>query len=239
MSMMADNFCSKSVGKTVVVENKELAHRLANIVRVQHNDRLILFDRNYHVVGILEKYEGKKTIKIAVIAYVKNKKLSPHIVFLLPLLKREACERALYSLVELGAQEIQLILTEKVQRKWQGQKDLDRINRIVIAAAEQSKNFAFPKVKEPLWLADILLLPCQGSQIFFDANGDQLRVGIDNLIKKKATHITLMIGPEGDLTDHEKMLLRDHGFSFYMLTSTVLRSFQAAAVSLGAVRSLL
>ena len=51
--------------------------------------------------------------------------------------------------------------------------------------------------------------------------------------------ISLMVGPEGDLTMDEKELLKERDVQFLCLTPTVLRAQQAVAVSLGIFRSLL
>ena len=51
--------------------------------------------------------------------------------------------------------------------------------------------------------------------------------------------IVLIIGPEGDLTSDEQTALAEHHVLNMQLTPTVLRSFQAVTVALGALRSLL
>ncbi len=71
---------------------------------------------------------------------------------LLPLLKKIALEEALYACVELGAHSVQLVITNKSQHTWVDLKKWCACNEFMIAAAEQSKNFAFPE-----WLPQCLL----------------------------------------------------------------------------------
>ena len=59
-----------------------------------------------------------------------NTILQPHITVLLPLLKRDDLDTVLYSLVEMGVNTIQLMITKKVQRKWGKEKEYDRLQRV-------------------------------------------------------------------------------------------------------------
>ena len=79
----------------------------------------------------------------------------------------------------------------------------------------------------------------EDSSFFFDSAGSDLLPVIQSLHVEKPAIISLLIGPEGDLTIQEKDLLKERGVNFLCLTSTVLRAQQAVAVSMGIFRSLL
>jgi RsmE family RNA methyltransferase len=150
------------------------------------------------------------------------------------LLKREALEQAIYSAVELGVNKVQLLITEKVQRNWQV-KELERLKHIMIAAAEQSKCFAIPQLLEPVPLLDV---PLSGSTVFFDPEGEALAdVLIKDLYQKQIDSLTVVIGPEGDLTESEKFYLQKQQALFICLTPTILRAQQAVALGVGILRS--
>ena len=118
--------------------------------------------------------------------------------------------------------------------------EMERLKRIIHAAAEQSKNFAFPTITDAKPLEEILItLGPTTPRFYFDPDGQSLFPIFQELKDKNAQEIVLMIGPEADLTTEEKKLVQKHNFIFCRLTPTILRAQQAAAVSLGAFRSLL
>jgi 16S rRNA (uracil1498-N3)-methyltransferase len=159
----------------------------------------------------------------------------------LPLLKKDDFETALYSLVELGTTTIQLIATQKTQRSWAGEKELDRCQRIMIAAAEQSKNFIIPTLIPPIHLTEYLkkITENEHPKIYFDPQGSAGLALLNNLAQQKAKHYMLMVGPEGDLTQSEKELLQAKSFYFCQLTPTVLRSVSAVILGAGIMRTLM
>ena len=165
--------------------------------------------------------------------------MQPTVIFFLPLLKRDALEAALYSLVELGASEIRLMRTQKTQRVWGGAKEFDRLRTIMIAAAEQSKQYITPTLHEPQLFDEIVKELDGTSCLFFDPQGADLFPVLQKFRKNMPQTISLMIGPEADVTSDEKQLLQEHGATFCRLTPTILRAQQAVAVSLGIIRSLI
>lgn len=218
------------------LHDKDLVHRIVNVLRLNVGDRFILFNRDLHIsVSIIGV--KKNSIDVSVLQKGVNTILQPAIHFLLPILKKDALSAAIYSMVELGANSIQLVMTQKVQRHWVAQ-ELERLKKVAIAAAEQSKNFAFPAIVSPCNLKQALAkIPQDAIKIFFDPQAPTV-IGMQDAIKA-ATSIVLMIGPEGDLTEQEKIILRNQQVRFCALTPTVLRAEQAAAVGLGIVRCML
>ena len=219
------------------ISDEKLYHRVMRVVRLNVGETCILFDEKNNVHFEFYAAEGKKHIDGTVICTQKNKVLAPQITFFLPMIKREYFETALYSLVELGVNIVQPIITQKTKRKWKGQKEHDRLFQIMVAAAEQSKNFSIPELKNPISLVECCKASApETAKLFFDPSGDPVATVLERCKNKD---LKLMVGPEGDLTDLEKKLLLKSGFEFCALTPTVLRSLQAAALSVGIFRSFL
>lgn len=223
------------------ITDAELVHRLIVVLRFDKGDTCILFDRFHHITCMVLGVVPKKSITIEILSLDVNKQLTPSITWLLPILKREAFEEAVYACTELGAQEIQLIITDKAQRAWGGEKEMARLEKITIAAAEQSKHFSFPIIKPAISLPQALenYAYTNNTKIFFDASGTTCREVINKLSNTKPLSIIALNGPEGDLTMHEKELLRQQQFIFCALTPTILRSQQAVTVGLAILRSFL
>jgi RNA methyltransferase, RsmE family len=245
---IAQDYNQKNIA--IKITDKDLMHRLLNIVRLEIGESFIIFDQKNHAICTLTGIEKKKSLTIKIIETHANKNLEPKINLLVPILKRENFESVVYSAVELGANEIITLITEKSQKSF----NQDRSVKILIAAAEQSKNFAFANLNAPLELTKYLSLNQENQiNIFFDAEGENLDEVVKNIktklqkninsstnfSSKNFASINLMVGPEGDLTESEKILLKQSGFIFCKLTPTILRSLQAVNVGLGIFRALL
>ena len=227
------------IGALCAIEDRVLCHRLMHVLRLGAGATFVLFDAHKHMSCIMQSV-NERTVQATVTAYECNTCYAPHITFLLPLLKREAFEESLYSLTELGVNVVQLVMTKKTQRSWGGQKESERIDRIIQAAAEQSKNFALPKVMAPVLLERAIeSLPVDATKIFFDPAGCRIGEIVSSIQTSINTKLVLSVGPEGDLAADEKTYLDEQGFVFCQLTPTVLRAQQAVAVSVGALRSLM
>lgn len=134
-----------------------------------------------------------------------------------------------------------LVSTQKTQKGLAGsEKEFERLHRIIVAAAEQSKNFCFPTLHPPVPLERSLNLLQEGDTfIHFDPTGLPMFAVAQQLKNAPQTRTFLMIGPEGDLTSEEQVLIKKHNAIFCALTPTVLRSVQALAIGAGLIRSIL
>ncbi len=240
-----DNFSlritSIAPGGQLIIDDQDIYHRITRILRLRIDEQCILFDRAMHGSFIIKDFQAKRRVIGTLVSKEFNQTFSPKIIFMLPLLKREDLDAALYSLVETGVNAVQLILTEKVQRAWRGEKELARLQRVMISAAEQSKNFSFPELSLPILFDDVLQKMSSYTDpiIFCDPKGDRSYDVIQSVKKQNVTRLMLMVGPEGDLTIAEKNNLQKYGAIFCRLTPTILRARQAVALSSGIFRSLL
>jgi len=242
-------FIDDQLQKQLIITDKDFVFRVQHIVRLSEDDTLIVFNKTHHARATYIKGD-KKQIVFELVTIVENVPLVPKIHWFLPVLEREAFEAALYSATVLGATSIQPIITEKSRRQWGADKDLERATRIMIAAAEQSKQYVLPHIKQAVVLASLAARGERGvvasnpfewqnnqiKKIFFDPTGAPCAQLLHHI---KDTHeIILCIGPEGDLTDSEKSLLKNNNFQFYALTPTILRACDAVMVAQGIIRSL-
>lgn len=224
---------------TCTVTDKDLLHRVSSVLRAKPGQRIILFNRHSHIDCTIIKID--RVVQFSIESCTKNNDIKPAITCILPLLKREAFEEAVYGLTEVGVQAIHMVTTEKTQRSWGGQKEMERTERVMRAAAEQSKNFAFPHLVNLSSLAEcVKKLPNSTAQRFFlDPAGRAFRDVAKMCVSNNRDEYIIMAGPEGDLTSQEKELLVHNGFEKIALTPTILRAQQAIVVAAGALRSLL
>jgi 16S rRNA (uracil1498-N3)-methyltransferase len=220
------------------IDDNILVHRIGQVLRLQEGDQFILFDQQHSITCQLKSL-SQRSLCFSIIKKSCNIRHQPKITLLLPLLKREALQEALYAAVELGASTVQLVSTQKGQHAWGSSKELERLTRIMHSAAEQSKNFSYPDLIEPKSLASAVEnVSKQAHKIFFDPDGCVISSVLTSVSSENIAEIVVLIGPEGDLTQEEKQFIDSHAFTFCKLTPTILRAQQAVVVGLGILRSM-
>jgi RsmE family RNA methyltransferase len=140
---------NSQVNSLVKVVDLEIIHRLVKVLRIEALQKFIFFDKFHHgmieIIGI-----SKKDLTLKILSFENNNQNLLEIIFLLPLLKKEALEEAVYSLAEIGVSKIQLVVTQKSRQKLLHEKEFQRLESIIIAAAEQSKNYVYPQIYSPI-----------------------------------------------------------------------------------------
>lgn len=227
-----------SLGTQQKIVDDHIAHRIQHVLRLTRGTQFIIFDRLVNIDCIFES-GNKKIVNFTVKSINQNNFLQPSITCMLPMLKRDSLELAIYSLTELGASRIFLVQTEKSHNRWDDKKDRERLERIMQAAAEQSKNFAFPELVSPCSLDDLVKIFSSeiSTKIFFDCEGKPFETALSSPCTLQKP-LVVTFGPEGDLTGAEKELLKNNGFIFCALTPTILRAHQAVTVGIGILRTL-
>jgi 16S rRNA (uracil1498-N3)-methyltransferase len=225
------------------IKDKKIHDRIINILRLQKNKDVIFFDNNINIKAeLLEKtFENNKFIYSKILEKKENEKLKPEIILCPSLIKKHSFEDLIYNATAMGATVIRPVITEKVQRKWGFDTEKERLEKIMIAASEQSKNYVMPELHNPVKLPTLLkgLENLAGKKIFFETNQKPLLELIPELANHKVGKIILFFGPEGGLTQQEILLSKTKGFEGCSLTPTILRSQEAVTVGLGVVRSIL
>ncbi|HXW86428.1 MAG TPA: RsmE family RNA methyltransferase [Candidatus Bathyarchaeia archaeon] len=218
-----------------IISDETLYHRLVRVLRLRVGESCVLFNAgNYAEFSILEI--TKKTVEGELKERGVQQKYTPHISFLLPLLKREALEHALYGLVQAGVNEIYLVETDNAYRSVRDHERI-RLEHIMRNAAEQAKYFYIPLLHGAVSLQKLVpTMREKGVQIIFcDPVGQPCSTVLPSL--SDHTSYALMIGPENDLTSSEKKILIDAGVLFLSLTPTILRAESAAMIGAAMMRA--
>lgn len=230
-----DLLSSVSVQSVYTVTDSDIVHRMVHVVRIEVGDIVVLFNEAVAVAVRIENLL-KKSVVCTVVTVRDMQPLLPEIHWYLPLLDRTAFDDAVYILTSMGATTITPLITEKSDKRFV--RPVERLERIMIAAAEQSKQLVLPTIKPvEQFLSSGLLNAGNGTIIFFDPEGIPAFDVMTSLRKNNVGSLTCVIGPEGDLTVEEKAILRKQGTTFCALTPTILRAEQAVTVAMGMLRS--
>jgi len=211
------------------LEEEGIVHRLKNVLRLHPGESIVLFNRELQATFEIREFL-KKSIQGTLGPCLPHQKNDIRkVTVFLPLLKKEHLSEALYGLCEVGVAVIQLVYTNKAHIKTWSSKDQEKAEKIIIAAAEQSKNFAFPVLRAPISLEDACMkISSAESKIVFDVDGQnffKLHAGIS-----QEQPVSLFLGPEADFSDQEKKLFEQYHVQKCKLTPTILRAYQAAII---------
>ena len=223
------------IGTSLVVSDSEMVRRALSVLRLAVGDTVCFFNMSVSSSCKIVTIQ-KRSFECVIQTVSKIIPLQPSITLMLPLLKREALESAVYNATAMGVGTIQLLTTEK-SAHWSGAKELDRLQRVAVAAAEQSKQFALPKFIEPISLGKFFEILSNDNALMLhaDVDGASLNSLVSSFSKESA--FVISVGPEGDLTKQERDLLIEKNCTFVRLTPSVLKAEEAASLLIGIVRS--
>lgn len=221
----------------IQIDDAQLAHRINHVLRFKRGDRYILFDHMVNAHVELERVDRNRFIIMTLLVQQSNVVLKPAITVFLPILKKEALERAIANITMLGISEVQLIHTAQVHRTMVSDHEHNRLEKIMRSACEQSKYFSGLTIK-PVISFEQALKDASEYEIVLcaDTEGKSMSEMIPVLSIKQQS-VAIFIGPEAGLTADELHQIKQSGYKCCALTPTVLESWMAATLLSGMIRS--
>jgi 16S rRNA (uracil1498-N3)-methyltransferase len=210
---------------------------LAQVLRLHTGDRLCLFDGlGNEAEGQLDRLDRKSARVIVATCAALSRESPLRITLAQGISRGERMDYTIQKAVELGVHAIAPITTERSTVRLdpeRADKRLAHWRGVIIAACEQCGRNQLPALHPitPLhaWLArpdgDLRLL---------------LRAGTANALAAlpAAAAITLLIGPEGGLSEHETAAAVACGYRAVSLGPRILRTETAALTALAALQAL-
>lgn len=170
----------------------------------------------------------------------QSDRLEPDMTLYQCLLKGTKFETVVRQAIECGVTTIVPIITSRtipVLDKKNTPKKLERWNRIVTEALQQSGRAAGCKVSKPVNLRDIRLDAGQNGLFFHEKS--LAKASLHMYLSNSPQRVALLTGPEGGLSPQETDLLIQKEFKPVHLGPGVLRAETAAVYALAAVRTIL
>lgn len=236
-SLYLENIQNKVIGRDLLIKDELLISRIKNVLRISPKDELQFFDGKYKCITKMnENFKDKKSLYFELkddLELVKENNFKIHL--LCSLLKKENLEIVSRVVGALGIESITPILTNKVQRDWGGEKEKERLKKIIISGCEQSKNCVIPILNNPISFQQMLEQEINTKKVHFDVTG---KSNLLDLMKSlnSLNSVYLFFGPEGDLTQEEYDKLK--GFERVQINQNVLTSTDAITIALGSIKSL-
>jgi len=205
--------------------NKPQSHYLAKVMRVRVGEFFSLFNRNGEWEAKINKI-SKSIVEFTVIKHLRSKENSKEVWLAFSPIKSNYFNFMIQKSTELGITKfVPIIFDRTIVRKINKQ----RLEKVIIEAAEQSNRINIPKIEKPQNLKSFLSKnKSKMNLIFADLNSKNKKLDVNKLTNKP---ICIIIGPEGDFSEVErKEILSYGGVNSLKINENILRA-ETAAIS--------
>ena len=215
------------------------SYHIIKVMRNKIGDKIeVVIDNNLFICEIVEI---NNLVKVRRVEEVEcDSELPCYVTIAQSLVKEQKMDLILQKSCELGVSEIIPINATRsiVKLDKKETKKIERWNKILKEASEQSKRVVIPIVNEIMDIKDLANLDYD-IKILCTVN--ELSTSLKNVLSKDLNNlkILLVIGPEGGFTDNEEKILIDKGFISTSFGRRVLRTETASLYALSIINYIL
>ena len=219
-------FFSESLSLNLIAKlDKSQSHYVNKVMRVKANETFSLFNSNGEWAAKVKKIT-KGIVEFIVTKQLRQKENTKEIWLAFSPIKSNYFNFMIQKATELGITKfLPIIFDRTIVRKI----NKDRLEKIIIEAAEQSNRISVPLIEKPQNLKNFLSEnENKINLIFTDLNSQNKKLDLKRLSKNP---ICLIIGPEGDFSESEREeILSFEGVKPLKINENILRS-ETAAIS--------
>ena len=221
---------------SLITLNDDAFNHLIRVLRMKRGEEIILFDGSNHITPAVIHEINKKSVTVKTATTILDNRESPLNIHLGQVISRgEKMEFTIQKSVELGVSSITPLLSERCGVKLDEErmnKKVQQWQKIVISACEQSGRNVIPIINPVMklenWCANLT------SQLRLNLH-PKAQHGIKHLSNDK-NDISLLIGPEGGLSDAEINMTHQYDFTDILLGPRILRTETAALTAITALQ---
>lgn len=201
--------------------SEEESKHCVKVLRMQVGTPIELIDgKGLQAFSILEDAHPKRSLLRIESSIFHENTPSLHIA-MAPTKNMDRIEWYLEKATELGLSKLTFLLCEHSERK---QVNMERLEKIAIAAMKQSKRFYLPELQGPIRLEDFLQSHPKG---YFGHCEEGEKIAMSGL---KST-LPFLIGPEGDFSHVEINTALQSGYQAVEMSAFRLRTETAALLA--------
>jgi 16S rRNA (uracil1498-N3)-methyltransferase len=223
---------------TRVALDKAQANYLANVLRLESGDPVLVFNgRDGEWRATLQR-EGRKSVLLELAERTREQERATDLHYLFAPLKHARLDYMVQKAVELGASRLQPVITRHTQA---ARINLERMRANAIEAAEQCGILNICEVADGLPLTKALAARPQNRVLVFCDEDADVRDPVAALSGiARGTPLAVLIGPEGGFAEEERaLLLRENNIVRLALGPRILRADTAAVAALALVQTVL
>ncbi|MEZ0338638.1 16S rRNA (uracil(1498)-N(3))-methyltransferase [Mycobacterium sp. pV006] len=225
------------VGELAAVDG-EAGFHASTVRRIRSGEHLDLSDGAGIVAHCVVEDVTKSALSARVLDRRSVARPTPTVTVVQALPKSDRSELAVELATEAGADAVLAWQAARCVARWDGaakvDKGLRRWRAVARSAARQSRRPHIPDVDGVLGTPDVVDLAraAEGAVLVLH---ESATVFLAEAVPAQARSLTLVVGPEGGITDEELSALTAAGAVAVRLGPSVLRTSTAAAVALGAL----
>ena len=214
------------------------ARHIGKVLRLKPGVRLELFDGSGTIYEAEIKAITKAEVKTKILSQRRHHDQPPFLSLAQALLKGKKMDLVIQKATELGAIDIQPVLTRHCVAAAPGAAQIERWQRIANEACKQCDRPLPPLCRPGLDLTQLLSQPEAGVDKIFCWEEEKTATLAD-LDLRPARKVMLLLGPEGGFAPEEAATAIANGFKPVSLGPRVLRAETAAIAALAIVQFLL
>lgn len=224
------------VGEVVELESAPARH-LIRVLRRRVDDPVVLFNGDgSEFAGRIISVDGKDRCSVELDSVEEPDTESPLAITLVQAIARgERMDYAIQKAAELGVAVIQPVFSERCEVRLNEKRTAKRLahwQQVAIAACEQCGRVCIPDIRPPVALDRLEIK--NGLNLYLDPHAELTPGRMDI---PDSPRLTLVIGPEGGLSDAEITALDRTGFTGIRLGPRVLRTETAGAAAIAALQT--
>lgn len=202
-------------------------------LRIRVGDYIKVFDGKGTEYSCAVKDIKKDRTILEILDITKNAgETDVDISLYLSVIKQDKFEIATQKATELGVKRIVPVYSSYTQRG--GSLNLERLNKIAVSACEQCGRSLVPIIEQCIEFDKLVDRTAEGMYLIFPWERE-MHGSIGDAIDKKRRQISVFIGPEGGITEHEKNRLVEVGAKSVTLGRRILRAETAAITALSVI----
>jgi 16S rRNA (uracil1498-N3)-methyltransferase len=218
-------FYAQEISSNQCTLSLEESRHCIKVLRLKINDQVCLINGkgNFYIAKIIE--DDPKNCLLEIIETknsYKKREFYLHIA-ICPTKNSERFEWFVEKATEIGIDEITPLITEHSERK---NINIERLNKIVIAASKQSVNPYFPVINEITKIDKII----NESSREFKYIASYSETNLKDIYSPKS-NVLILIGPEGDFSENEIKKAESNKFTRVNLGNNRLRTETAGIVA--------
>mgnify|MGYP002725533106 FL=1 len=217
-------FASYDKFKNIVICDDDIFH-ITKVMRMRPGDQ---FEMNLDGDIKLAEFVSSSPFSYKIIKeFNENHEIEGYIRLLYCLPKGEKTDLVIQKAVELGANEVVLINSErsiaKITKENKDKKIL-RFNKIIKEASEQSKRTNLMKLNDVISFKEISNYPGDINLIAYENTNNTVK-NLSNILKDaKGKTVNVIIGAEGGISKSELQIALDNNYQEISLGKRILRS---------------
>jgi 16S rRNA (uracil1498-N3)-methyltransferase len=218
---MQQYFSNKKENNTLFLNNEDYNH-IKNVMRMKPSEEVFVVLKNKRYLCSMNEDLKSVTIKEEIQTKLKNNE----IVLYVPFLQDEKMSLIFQKGTELGVTKFIVVDFEHSKYKLDNehkQKKLERWNKIIVEASEQSYRNDIPVLENFVAVKEIKGV--KGMNIVCSLDTSCVKMISEVLNRDKlCDKISIVFGPEGGISKSEEDIIVSHGFERVSLGKSVLRT---------------